>query len=86
MRSAKQNTQWKSHAELDVGLIKEAVRKDINISGSPLVLWDYAKERQESILSLIARDIFQLQGSNPHTATFGEEGDISHLCQFTWYE
>ena len=32
------------------------------------------------------RDLFQLQGRNPHTATFGESGDISHLCQFAWYE
>ena len=37
-------------------------------------------------MSLTERDLFQLQGSNPHTATFGEEGDISHLCQFAWYE
>ena len=37
-------------------------------------------------MSLTARDLFQLQGSNPHTATFGEEVDILHLCQFLWYE
>ena len=67
-------------------LMKEAVRKDINISGSPLVLWDYAEERRAAILSLTTIDLFQLQGSNPPTATFGKEGDISHLCQFAWCE
>ena len=34
----------------------------------------------------MARDLFQLQGSNPYTENFGEEGDISNLCQFDWYE
>ena len=62
------------------------MRKDIQLTGSPLVLWDYAAEQRAAILSLTARDLFQLQGSNPYTATFGEEGGISNLCQFGWYE
>ena len=66
--------------------MKEAVRKDILISHSHLGLCDYATERRADIMYLTARDLFQLQGSNPHTATFGEEGDILHLCQFAWYE
>ena len=53
---------------------------------SPLVLWDYSAERQAMILPLTARDLFQLQGSNPYTATFGEEGNIYNICQFAWYE
>ena len=66
--------------------MKEAVRKDIGLTGSPLVLWDYTAERRAGILSLTVRYPFQLQGSNPYTATFGEEGDISNLSQFGWYE
>ena len=66
--------------------MKEALRKDILLTGSTLVLWDFAAERHAAILSLAARDLFQLQGSNPYTASFGEEGDISNLCQFGWYE
>ena len=79
-------TQWENRAKLYVGLMKNAVRKDIQLTGSPLVLWDYAEERCATILSLTMRDLFQLQGSNPYTATIGEEGDISNLCQFGWYE
>ena len=74
-----QNTQWANRAELYVGLMKEAVRKDIRLTGSPLVLWNYAAERRAAILLLTVRDIFQIQGSNPYTATFGEEGGISNL-------
>ena len=86
LRLLEQKTQWANRAESYVGLMKEAVRKDIRLTRSPLVLWDYAAERRAAILSLTARDLFQLQGSNPYTPTFGEEGDISNLCQFGWYE
>ena len=28
---------------------------------------------------------FKVCGSNPHTENFGDQGDISNLCQFRWY-
>ena len=34
---------------------------------------------------MMAKDTFNLHGSNPHTVLTGE-GDISSLCQFSWYE
>ena len=86
LRLLEQKTQWANRAELYVGLLKEAVRKDMREMNSPLVLWDYCAERRASIFTLTARDLFQLQGTTPYTATFGEEGDISNLCQFGWYE
>ena len=86
LRLLEQKTQWENRAKLYVGLMKEAARKDIQLTGSPLVLLDYTAERRTAILSLTARDLFQLQGSNPYTAIFGEEGGISNLCQFVWYE
>ena len=43
-------------------------------------------ERRARIDNLTARDLFQLHGTNPHTALFSEEGDISNLCQFKWHE
>ncbi len=39
-------TQWANHAELFIGYMKEATRKDMHSSGSPLVLWDYCMERR----------------------------------------
>ena len=53
---------------------------------SPLIFWDYCAERRASITNMTAKDLFQLQGTTPHTATFGEEGDISNICQFGWYD
>ena len=55
-------------------------------SNSPMSLWDYCMERQARINNLMAKDNFKLHGTTPHTATLAEEGDISSLCQFGWYE
>ena len=43
-------------------------------------------ERRARINSLTAKDNFKLHGTMPHTTTLAEEGDISSLCQFSWYE
>ena len=53
---------------------------------SPLVFWDYCAERRAAITNMTAKDLIQLQVQTPHFATFGEEGDISNICQFWWYE
>ena len=34
----------------------------------------------------MAKDNFKLHGTTPHTTTLAEEGNISSLCQFGWYE
>ncbi len=86
LRVLEANTQWANRAELYVGLLKEAIRKDMRETNSPLVLWDYCLERRVLIFQVTAKKLFQLNGTNPHTATFGMEADILHLCQFGWYE
>jgi len=43
-------------------------------------------ERRALIFQITAKKLFQLNGKNPHTMTFGTDADISNLCQFGWYE
>ena len=86
LRALKEGTPWSNKAELYIGLLKEAVRKDMRETNSPMILWDYCVERQARINNLMAKDNFKLHGTTPHTATTAEEGDISSLCQFGWYE
>ena len=81
-----EGTPWSNKAELYIGLLKEAVRKDMRESNSPMILWDYCVEQRARINNLTAKDNFKLHGTTPHTATMAEEGDISSLCQFSWYE
>ena len=86
LRMLKGSTQWANRDELYVGLFKEAVRKYMLQENSLLVFWNYCAERRAAITNMTAKDLFQLQGQTPHFATFGEEGDISNIFQFGWYE
>ena len=82
MKILEKSTQWAICAELYIGLMKDATRKYTRAQHSQLMLWDYCAERRAMILCLTAHNLFQLQGKTPHTAPFGEKGDISTLCQF----
>ena len=86
LRVLEEGTPWANKAELYIGLIKRAVRKDMKEANCPLVFWDYCVERRARINNATARNLFQLHGTNAHTAVFGEEADISNLCQFRFYE
>ena len=86
LRVLEEGTPWANKAELYIGLIKEAVRKDMKDSNCPLAFWDYCAERRARINNMTAKDTFNLHGSNPHTVLTGDEGDISSLCQFGWYK
>ena len=79
-------TQWANLAELHIGLLKEAVRKDMKDSDSPLRFWDYCAERRVLIDNLTLKDLFQLNGGNANLKIVGETGDISNLCQLGWFE
>ena len=71
-----EGTPWANKAELYIKLMKEAIRKDMQVANSPLAFWDYCIERCTRIYNMTARDHFKIRGSNPHTLTTGEEGDI----------
>jgi hypothetical protein len=86
LRLLKEGTPWAHKAELYIGSIKEAVRKDMKASNCPLPLRDYCVERRVRINNLTAKDRFNLHGSNAHTTLTGEEADISNLCKYGWYE
>ena len=81
-----EGTPWSNKAELYIGLLKEAVQKDMCDTDLPMCLWDYCVERWAKINNLTAKDNFKLDGTTSHTATLAEECDISSLCQFGWYE
>eukprot|EP00957_Ditylum_brightwellii_P062240 4722953-Ditylum_brightwellii.AAC.1 len=55
-------------------------------SNCPLAFWDYCVERRASINNLMPKPMFSLHAQSPHADLYGEEGDISNLCQYDWYE
>ena len=46
----------------------------------------YCIERRARINNLTARSTFKLQRNTPHTTLMNNQGDISSLCQFGWYD
>ena len=86
LKVLERHTPWANKAELYIGLMKEGVRKDLKETNSPFVFWDYCLERRMMINNLTAKDLFQLHGSNAHSSLTGDDGDISNLCTFGWYD
>ena len=86
LRILEERTQHADLAEFYIGLLKEAIRKDLRETHAPTKLWCYCAERRAAISNLTAKNMFQLQEQNPHSMTLGENGDISNLCQCGWYE
>ena len=86
LQALEEGTPWSNKAELYIKLKKEAVRKDMKESNCPLCFWDYCLEHRVWIYNIMSCDHIKVRGSNPHTETFGEQRDISNLCQFRWYE
>ena len=86
LRVLEEGTPWSNKAELYIGLIKEAVRKDMKDADSPIPFWDYCVERRARSNNLLAKDLFQLHGQNAHFTVISEEEDISNICQFGWYD
>ena len=81
-----ENRPWANRAKLYIALVKEAVRKDMKESDCPIALWDYCAERRERIHNLTSKNSLQLDGQTFSFSITGDEGDISNLCQFKWYE
>ena len=76
LKFLERKTQWANLAELYIGLLKEAVRKDMKDTDSPLKFWDYCAERRVKINNLTAKNLFQLHGSNANQKITGDPGDI----------
>ena len=86
LKYLKRATQWGNLAKLYIGLLQEAVRKDMKDSDSPLRFWDYCAERRVLINNLTSKNLFQLNGANANLKIVGDAGDISNLCSLGWYE
>ena len=86
LQALEEGTPWANKAELNIKLTKEAVQKDMRVANSLLPFWNYCLECRAWIYNLMACDNLKIRGTNPHTTTLGVEGDISNLCQYSWYD
>ena len=81
LRLLETGTPWANILELYIGLMKETVHKDMKECNCPMRLWDSCIERCAQVNNLTTKDAFKLKGTNAHSATLGDTGDISNICQ-----
>ena len=86
LKFLERRTQWINLAKLYIGLLKEAVCKDMKDSDSPLKFWDYCAERRVLINNLTSKNLFQLDGDNAILKIVQEIADILNLYQLGWFE
>ena len=85
LKILEESTQHANLTERYVVLTKTLIQNDPRKSYAPMVLWNFCAERRMRINDLTDRPLFRLQGQNTHLATFGEDWEISNVCQFKWY-
>ena len=86
LRVLEEVTPWENRSEIFIGLLKEAVRKELKELDSPIAFWDYCAEYRARVNNLTAHNMFQLEGRNLHFSVTGEDDNISNICQFAWYQ
>ena len=75
-----------NRAESAIRELKRMYRRAMISSKAPEVLWDHCFQLMAEIRSHTALNMMRLGGETPTTHLTGETADISHLCQFEWYE
>jgi hypothetical protein len=55
-------------------------------TGSPRVLCDHCIELEALILSSTSSDVYMTNGKVPETIMTGSTANISHICEFGWYD
>jgi hypothetical protein len=73
-------------AESAIRDLRPMYRKALRLTNAPLVLWDHCMKLMAAIRSHTALNVLSLQGETPHTVLTGDTGDISQLCEFSWYD
>ena len=73
-------------AEINVRELKRASARKMMSTNSPKKLWDHSLELEAIVRSHTAHDHFGLDGEVPETLMTGRPGDISHICEYSWYQ
>ena len=81
----KKNTPASNRAERGIQELKMETKRDMKLSGSPMVFWCYCIEQRSEIIACSARNNPNLNGMVRRSMMTGEVTDISHLCNFQWY-
>jgi hypothetical protein len=86
LRQTKPYSPWQQAAEGCIRELKRGVTRKMIKTGSPRTLWDHCIELEALIRSSTCNDIYMTNGEVPETIMTGSTADISHICEFGWYD
>jgi hypothetical protein len=73
-------------AEGCIRKLKCGVSRKMIKTTSPRVLWDHCIELEALIRSLTWNTVYMTNGKVPGTIMTGSTANISHICEFGWYD
>jgi hypothetical protein len=73
-------------AETGIRELRRMYRKAMSSTNAPHVLWDRCLCLMGEIRSHTTLDLPELDGETPYTRITGDTSDISHICEFSWYD
>jgi hypothetical protein len=86
-RQTKPYSPWQQAAEGCIRKVKHGVSHKMIKTGSPRVLWDHRVELEALICSSTSNSIYMMtNGKVPETNMTGSSANISHICEFGWYD
>jgi hypothetical protein len=77
---------WQQAAEGCIRKLKCGVSRKMIKTGSSRVLWDHCIELEALIHSLTSNNVYMTNGKVPETIMTGSTANISHICEFGWYD
>jgi hypothetical protein len=85
-RQTEPYSPWQQAAEGCIHELKHGVSGKMIKTGSPRVLWDHCIELEALICSLTCNNVYMINGKVPETVMTGSTANISHICEFGWYD
>ena len=85
-RQTEPYSPWMNAAEGCIRELKRGSSRKMLKTRSPKVLWDHCIELEGFIRSCTVNDIYETAGETPETIMTGQTADISHICEFGWYD
>jgi hypothetical protein len=85
-RQTEPYSPWQQAAEGCIRKLKHRVSRKMIKTGSPRVLWDRCIELEALIHSSTSNSVYMTNGKVPETIMTGSTANISHVCEFGWYD
>jgi hypothetical protein len=85
-RQTEPYSPWQQAAEVCICELKWGVSRKMIKTGSPRIFWDHFIELEALICSSTSNKIYMTNGKVPKTIMTSSTVDISHICEFGWYD